>query len=226
VDRVPWGDKIIKHLIYHIWPVKSFGTWQWNLDRLLKSIGQFNGRRIMAIATSEETDSADAVMDYLKGHDFEFLSFRNDKRKRETISFGRMLEQVQSLDLKEVVFCGHAKGVRHKRVLENDGSTVIRWAEAMYETVYENWEGAKIILEHKAMAGSFKRYGQFTTPGNWRWHYSGTFYWFRSCHVFNRNWRKVDNRFFGTESWPGLLFRPEDTGCLFFDGAGDIYKLD
>lgn len=93
----------------------------------------------------------------------------------------------------------------------------------MYRTCLDDWERVQEHLTTKAMTGSFKRYGQFTTRGNHRWHYSGTFYWFRNRDVFQRNWRHVDRKFFGTESWPGHMFRPEETGCLFMDGADDLY---
>jgi hypothetical protein len=66
----------------------------------------------------------------------------------------------------------------------------------------------------------------FGTPRNHRWHYSGTFYWFRNRDVFQRDWRTVDQKFFGTEAYPGLLFHPDDTGCLFADKTKDLYKLD
>jgi hypothetical protein len=79
-------------------------------------------------------------------------------------------------------------------------------------------------MERFSMAGAFRKFGQFTTPGNHRWHYSGTNYWFRHDDVFSRDWQKLDQHFFGTESWPGRMFKPEETACLFADNAGDAYK--
>jgi hypothetical protein len=80
-------------------------------------------------------------------------------------------------------------------------------------------------LESHVFAGSFKRYGMFTTPGNHKWHYSGTFYWFRNQPVFERDWRKIDRKFFGSESWPGHVATEREAACLFHDHCGDLYQM-
>jgi hypothetical protein len=36
----------------------------------------------------------------------------------------------------------------------------------------------------------------------------------------------VDQAYFGTESWIGHQCSPDETGCLFLDDCGDMYKAD
>ena len=78
-------------------------------------------------------------------------------------------------------------------------------------------------LEQYSIAGSFRRFGEFSTPGNHRWHFSGTFYWFRNNAVFSRIWNQIDRVYFGVEAWPGKMFKPEESACLFADNAGGMY---
>lgn len=212
-----------RNLMMHIWPVKGFGAWQWNCDQLLKRASLFNGKRIVSIVTSKEADPQEAVKEYLKDFTDDFIVMPNDPGLREVITWLPMLEKLQSLDPTEMTFTCHAKGVRHNIRPDNVGSTVYHWAKIMYESCLDYWPLAESQLLRNAMTGSFRRFGEFTTPGNNRWHYSGTFYWFRHKDVFENRWRKVDQKFFGTESWPGHLFQPSETGCLFHDMTSDLY---
>jgi hypothetical protein len=221
-----WNGPVTRNLMMHLWPVSGYGAWQWNCDQLLKRASLFNGRRIISIATGPDTDSADAVKEYLKDFTNEFYVFKNNNRLREVVTHQHMLGKLQSTNPGEVTFSCHGKCVRHKISTNNSGSTVFRWTQAMYETCLDNWQAVENALKTHAMAGSFKRYGLFRLPGNHAWHYSGTFYWFRHDEVFTRNWRTTDRRFFGTESWPGRLFSPDQAACLFMDNAGDLYRLE
>ena len=96
----------------------------------------------------------------------------------------------------------------------------------MWETVIMNWKEAIESLNGFGCTGSFKRYGQFNTAGNHKWHYSGTFYWLRSLDLFLRNWEYIDQSFFGTESYVGSHFKREEANCLFFDNSDDLYQSD
>ncbi len=225
----PFTD-VVKHLCYHILPLGGEHEWvlDKNIRKICESIEQFNGKRIVAISTKGEGDtkpfiSPDDVIEKFRAlgvADIEYMFFKNKKRLREVVSFVPMLSKVITSDPNHVVFYGHCKGVTHPN------PTVIphKWADAMYETVYENWDQVKPQLEQFGASGSFKKYGTFKTIRNHRWHYSGTFYWFRCASVFPRNWTQVDQVFYGTESWLGLLFRPFEAGCLFHDFTGDVYK--
>lgn len=224
VEPIDTSD-LIRNLQMHIWPTAN-GAWRWNCDEVMRRSSLFNGRRIVAIAVDDASCSADEVKEYLKGFTDDFIVVTNNPQLREVESWLPLLERQHSLDSREVTFSCHSKISRHDVSLVNEHSTLYRWTSAMYETCLDHWEFVREQLAIKAMTGSFKRYGMFGTPRNHRWHYSGTFYWFRNRDVFQRDWKTVDQRFFGTEAYPGLLFHPDDTGCLFADNAKDLYKLD
>jgi hypothetical protein len=214
-----------RHLLFYVWPVKANGAWQWNCDRLLQHASLFNGRRIVAIAESAEAQPATEVVEYLSGFTDEFVTVRNSRQLREVAAWLPMLERLEPFaGEQDVTFTCHAKGVRHRIRPDNKGSTVFRWAEAMYETCLADWPAVRAALETHGTAGSFRR---FQKLGGWGpWHYSGTFFWFRNRDVFARNWRYVPRRFYGTEAWPGLMFRPEESACLACDQVKDLYKLE
>ncbi len=226
IEPVTFAQPVRRNVQMHIWPVKNAGAWQWNCDQLMQRADMFNGRRVVAIAKSREADPPEAVKEYLSDFTDEFIVLPNSKKLREVVTFVPMLERMESLDPNEVTFCCHSKCVRHRIGIDNPGSTIFRWTNLMFETCLDYWPLVEQQLRTFGMTGSFKRYGEFRTRGNHRWHYSGTFYWFRNNDVFRRNWRYIDRRFFGSESWPGHMFRPEETGCLFADNADDLYQHD
>jgi len=211
-----------RHLLFHIMPLAGEHEWCWkkHVKNICDSLSQFNGKRIVSIATPGGGDRKpyscpDDVIKEFELHgatDIDFMLFRNKKSLREVVSFLPMLQKVQSLNPSEVVFYGHCKGITHKQ-----DSMCHVWSDAMYETVLNNWQQVELALQHYGIAGSFKSYGEFKRKNNHRWHYSGTFYWFRSASAFARNWQDVEQFFFGVESWPGLLFKPQEAACLFWD---------
>lgn len=225
IQARPFDGPIRRNLIMHLWPVKGFGAWQWNLDQVLRRAELFNGRRIVSIATGPDTDSVEAVKEYLRDFTDEFIVRPNSVTLREVLTFVPMLERIKSNDPNEVTFSCHGKCVRHRIGSDERGSTVFRWTAAMYETCLDRWPDVEAALQTKAMAGSFKRHGSWKMPGNHAWHYSGTFYWFRHNEVFARDWRTVDKKFFGTESWPGRLFSASQAACLFCDDTRNLYDL-
>ena len=145
VLTVDWQEPVRKNLIYHVWPV--VGRWQHHIGRVLASVDQFNGKRILGIVTDENTDTADAVKDYIKGHGFEFVVKKNRSRYREGVTFIPMLELVESTNRNEVTFFGHSKGVRHENI--GAGSTIGLWADAMYRTVYDDLGRGKRSIENQ-----------------------------------------------------------------------------
>jgi hypothetical protein len=215
----------VRHLTFHVWPVAGFGAWQWNCDRLMEHADLFNGRRIVAIATSKETDSADSVKDYLQDFTDEFIVIKNDNRLREVATWVPMLKKLEEYRSEsDVTFSCHAKSVRHRIVPGVEGSTLFDWTSAMYETCLQ-WGAVLPLLEEFATVGSFRRLQSHMTGrgGFGPWHYSGSFYWWRNRDAFRRNWRYTPNQFFGTEAWPGIMFEAHESGVLFSDKTGDLY---
>lgn len=229
LETSPIDDATVQRtLLYFIFPLGGESAWCWrrNIDQLAEHRHLFNAGIHFTVAHGEHkgqaTESVREVTRYLISSGFANPLVRSvaNNNRREAAHFAGMLKAAESLNPQSVFCVAHAKGVTHS----DRASVVHRWTELMYETVLGNWDNARIALESYGTAGAFKRYGDFKTPGNHKWHYSGTFYWARSASVFARNWSKVDKPFFGMESWPGLHFRASEGACLFADNAGDLYK--
>lgn len=221
----------ICNLIMHILPVAANDVWKWNLQQIANRQHLFTGKRVLAIAIEKAakvkgknvgTVSADEVLSFCESIGMTWTHtkvFQNNQTLREVESFPWLLQTVRSDNPNELTFSCHAKGVTHSM-----DSITVRWAERQYRACLDDWSTVWRTMERHSMAGAFRKFGQFTTPNNNRWHYSGTNYWFRHDDVFSRDWRSIDQKFFGTESWPGRLFKPEECACLFADEAGDVYK--
>lgn len=211
-----------RNLIMHIWPTHN-GAWKWNLDQLISRKEVFTGKVVIGIA--EGPVSSQEVIDYVKPLNAETFVVPNNPRIREGATFLRLLESVKDSPDSITFFC-HSKGARHKTAFLDPGSTLHLWNDVMYRACLDNLDLVITQLRSSAMTGAFRRFGQFTTPGNNRWHYSGAFYWFRNRDVFERSWQKMDKFFFAVESWPGLMFKSEETACCFHDNCGDLYLMN
>jgi hypothetical protein len=228
---------VTRNLLYHVAPASGNGVWQRNVEQLLKRIDLFNGRRVVAIVTGRarrldyaanfKLDPPEAVKEAFRGHVEEFLVLPNDPRLREVVTFRPLLDRVADADPSQITFYGHAKGVTRP---VNDGVTVHRWTDIMHETCLDHMPLVEEQLARHPITGSFKKLGQGFGGSRSAWHYSGSFYWLRNSAVFSRrNWQLVDRQWWGSESWPGLLFSPSEAGCLFHEGAVgvmDLFSMD
>lgn len=219
-----YNGLVVRHLCYHIWPVQN-GIWRWNVDRLCERMDVFNGRRRIGIAVDQWTNAAETVMEYFAeklgpDHRIEFLVKDNHKKLGEVVTFPHLIAALETTATNEIVFYGHAKAVRRE-----GHPTALKWTEAMYETLFDNVELVEQLLMSHAFAGSFRRTGNFfKSHGNCGWHYSGTFWWFRSRFIFQRDWRRIAKRYGGVESWPGMEFQHNESACVFGDDAGNLYR--
>lgn len=218
-----------RHLMCHIWPVSGWGAWQWHCDKLLAHRELFNGRRVIGIADGGylETDSPDAVREYLKDLDAEIVVVPNTWRG-EVETFLPLMERVLEYHGEgDCTFHCHGKGAKHKCRPDDTKKTVFRWAAAMYETLL-SWPHVEPELQRYAMVGNFwchlvPKSGQ----GQWGpWHYSGNYFWFRNADVFARDWRNVPQIYGGTEAWCGNLFAQKETACLVGEGVHSLYVKD
>lgn len=208
-----------KHLLYHIYPVAGTSHWKWNIEQLRQRIELFDGVRSIAIVTDEKTDSVESVKNEFAGIRIDnWIVRENNAKRREGVTFVDLMNTLPKDD--GVVFYAHAKGVRHA-----ESSKTVDWAAMMYETLLDDIDS---ILRHLAafpIVGSFKRYGEFKLDKNHQWHYSGTFYWFRSQDVFAKpRWEFLQSNFFACiEAWPANLFESHEASCIFGDNAGNLY---
>src|ERR1051326_1642300 len=198
-----------RNLLYHVWPV-SGTMWRWNLDQLLKRIELFNGRRVMSIVYDAKSAAPEEVQEVVAGHGFEFVIAPNDERG-EAINFAEMMRMVASRDQNELTFSGHAKGVKYEPTVPQP---IRRWSEVQYQVALDDWKSIREQLQRYAMTGPFKRYGRYKPHRNLAdWHYSGTYFWMRHAHVFARDYQAIPQFYGGVETWPGTVFRKEETGC-------------
>lgn len=221
---VSWGRPPVRHLAYHIYPFPGNGTWQRNIEQLLARIKMFNGRRIVAIATQAGMDAPSTVKRAFKGEVDEFLEIPNEPRLREVATFLPLMERLSSTAKHEAIFYAHAKGVTRP---VNDGVSVHPWADLLYESCLDYWPLVERQLTKHPIAGSMKKQGFMFTGSRSTFHYSGAFYWLRSCLVFNRpSWKTIDQQWWGSESWPGLVFNPKEAATLFHEGNSELNLYD
>lgn len=215
-----------KHLTYHIYPTLKSNAWRWNLNILKRYWDIFNGKKIVAIVYDKFTEGPDTVKHFLLTNNFIFdtiLVRRNNSNLREVITWLPMLKAIDitSMTDNDFIFSAHAKGVRHK--LHNIHMKY--WAYTMYHANLHNWSEIKEHLKTKLAVGIHRRFNSFSTPSNFCWHYSGSFFWWRPHDIVKRNnWKIVDQHFYGTESWLGHQMPPEYSECLFNDNSNDLYR--
>lgn len=213
-------SQAVKHLTYHIWPVKGNDAWTWNVDQIMNADHLFNGKRIIAIATDKSTYSAEHVKRYLGSFPTDIIEVENDRRLREVATWVPMLELLQPYTSPlDVTFSSHAKGVRYS---EKDDKYPImrRWSDAMYRTLLTSWDKAtRPLLERHPTVGSFLRTNVGNEEGWGPWHWTGSFFWWRNKEAFARDWRNVPQAWYGTEAWPGLVFKREEAGVMILDNV-------
>jgi len=223
LDTSKWTSDI-RHLTFHVWPTKRHDSWRWNIRQLAKRWSMFNGIKCIGIVTDRDSETAQTVLDYSAslGMVWDHVVKKGNARSlREVYTWVPMIERLapEHAGANEVVFACHGKGVRHS----TQEVQIMRWAEVMYASCLDDWPRVEEMLREFISVGSFKRYGTFAGGTNHRWDYSGTFFWWRLAEIGKKNWRQVDQRFFGTESWLGKHIKSEQAGCLFHDNTGDLY---
>lgn len=205
-------------LMFHCYP--AFG-WQYHAERLQAIIPAFD-RLLLGVATDETTASVDEVRAAFgdRWEIFETDNVRGKTGLREVATYQLMLPTLAH-ETQDVCFCAHGKGAQQHT---QDSDAVAWWIDAMYRTVLENRDGVIEALQTKWIAGSFRRPGRHLGTRH-RWHYSGTYYAFRSM-ILSQGVPKYQQRWWGTESWPGDHFPLSASACLFGDDAGTLYKVD
>lgn len=205
------------NLIYHVTPM---GSYRWNLELLRERLHIFNGKKIAAVAQGPGLDDIRTVQSLLPG--VECAPFDNSPEYRETATLKPLLNAVFSTNREEATFYAHTKGVTRP----ND-EAVTKWTLALYQKNLDDMEHITDLLEKYPVVGAFKRYGVFSNfPLGSKWHYSGTFFWFRNRDLVHRPaWRMVPKHKYGAEAYLSLIFSPTEAGVSFCDNAKDLYNL-
>ena len=208
----------LKNLIYHIWPKRGNGTWQWNIEQLRKRIDLFDGLRSIAVVTDHDSDSLEDVQSMLHGVRVDnWLALANNPQLGEVTTFRKLVESVSQMP--GVTFYGHAKGVSY----DNPNETR-EWTDMMYQICLDDIEHVLTSLKLNPMAGPFTN-TEWDEGNKHGWHYSGTFFWFRNQDVSEKRWpEEVMQSRWGVELWPGSLFKLEEVGVLFGQNCGRMYN--
>lgn len=208
-------------------PYKGTGIWQMNLEQLSQRLGLFNGRRVIAVVRGPNCDPPEAVQDFLQAHPrLEWVVVDNNAQLREVATHHLLWERVRTDEDWHCTFYAHAKGVTRP---VNPGVTVHPWTRLLYHTNLDYWPLVATILENNPLAGSLKKVGHGFRGSASTFHFSGNFYWARNKDVFTRDWRRIDQTWWGTESWVGTHFRPDEAGCIFLEGVVpslNLYSMD
>jgi hypothetical protein len=206
-----------RNLLMHLCPFASAGPiWRRNVQQLKHRWHLFTGKKIVAIGTGRGMDSPAAVREAFADDSVQYLEFANNPRLREVVSFLPLFDGVASTDPSEATFYCQAKGVTRPL---NPGVSVHYWTDLLYECNLDYWPLVEDLLQRHPLAGCFKKVGRGFQGSKSSWHYSGSFMWLRNSAVFARpDWRRIDQHWWGIESWPGIHFSPAEAGCLFHEG--------
>ena len=210
----------LKHLLYHVTPI---GNFRWNLDQLRKRWGVFTGKKFIAVAQGKGLLHIRYVKELLPP-DCEVFAVENNTDIRETASFPVLLKKLHEVaNLSGITFYGHTKGVSHG---ETD-STIKLWTSALYYFNLDRMDLVERVLREYKVAGALVRYGEFAGfPRESRWHYAGTFFWFKNLELFSRNWKKILPTRYGVEGYLSTLFSEDEAGIIFGNKIGDPYNYD
>ena len=221
VVRRPFTGQVTKHLHYFMYPRYEDST-SYHLTQLRRSVGAFNGKRVICIATDANTVEKQFRSE-IEELFTDVIYAVNNPRLRELVGFVDSLKKLASQDPNHVICFAHAKGQQ----AHTHNTEVIRiWNDVAYETCVRNWEGVKAAMEKgHPITGVFKSIGAFRTTA-YKWHYSGACWWGRSAAIFeNPQWQKTCNTWWGSESYVGRHWWSEEAHCLFGDntGGGSLY---
>lgn len=240
------ADGYTRHLLYHVYPIRGNGRWQWNLDQLRPRLPLFNGRRVVAVLhhppggpipyrpnpgrdpgnwhVQHDLDPPEAVESAIADWDCEVIRVANDPNLREVASFLPLFSAVSHYaGESDVTFYAHAKGVRHR-----PGHTVERWVPTLYEAMLDYWPLIRGLLAEKPVAGCFKKLGPGWKPDQTisDWHYSGSFFWFRNRDLFTKtDWRRIDSFWSGIEPFLSQHFRDTEAATVFHEGSAARMNL-
>ena len=199
-----------RNLICHVYP-RSNGRYLRTVDHLRRRWRLFTGRKIIAVALDETTDSLPEVRGAFGDCEAEFLTVRNSELQ-EVETFVRSLERLAAEP--GITFRCHAKGATHL----DPRAASHAWADVMFSACLDFPGLIECALSRSAVCGAFRSHGIWGGPGYHNWHFAGSCYWFRNDAAFVRNWRNVHQAFWGAEAWPGI-FGIEESVCLFCDRA-------
>lgn len=218
----------VRDCLYHLYPLPTGGRiWRRCLSMLLARSHLFTGRKVISCMTAGHLEPPSVVRAMAEPHGFEVVAIANSTGLRESKTLSELLPRFETDDPERALFVGHSKGVTRP---DNPGVSCHPWSVLCHEICLDFWPLVERSLQSYAITGPFKKVGKGFQGSASAWHYSGSFFWARSRELFtDRPWRSVDRRWYGLESTPGVWFRPDEAGCLFWEGVQatlDLYRMD
>jgi hypothetical protein len=201
---------IRRNLMMFVYPRSAGQKWRRSVEHIKARWSQFDGRKTVAVAIDQTTDTPDEVAEAFCDDSIQFHVCCNSGLQ-EVQPFGQLLESVQHEP--GITLYAHSKGCTH---IENQSSHL--WCDAMASACLDYPQMVDFMLERKSIVGPFRsmqRIGHSASP----WHFAGTWWWVRNADLFSRNWGDFEQVFWGTESYPGRHFAKHESACLFFDNA-------
>jgi hypothetical protein len=224
---LPRPEITIRHLIYHICPLTANDVWRKNLAQLRRRWHLFNGRRILSIAAGPGCRPPHDVLAELSGLDFDAFTVRNSVELRETPGFIRLLWAIETTAPNEAAFYAHTKGVTRPA-----GHRGVRyWRNLMYHALLDDLEAVTVALRNFPIVGTHRQLHEqplVLFPGRTvgaKWHFAGTFFWFRCRDVFmNPKWADyIQQTGWASEAWPGWMFPYDRSFCMAVDNPRNPY---
>src|SRR5579872_2701600 len=216
---------MIRNLICHIYP-RRCGKWRRTVKHLLARWQQFDGRKIVTVATDDCCDPAETVIAAFldafgrgAAHEIEWIVKENDPTLQEVASFFPMLGRV--IDEPGITLYCHAKGATH----EANNAASHKWCDAMAAACLDYPQLVDCALSRANVCGAFRSFGLWDYPGYHNWHFAGTWFWFNNSRAIELDWRNVNQDFMGVEAWPGI-FPKDESRCLFYDNANTAHLYD
>lgn len=225
-----------RHLLYHVYPVRGNGVWQRRIAQLRDRLSLFNGRRIVAIVADPPAgrgpdpsgctvptgcDPPAAVIEALAGCGCEFVIADNDPSLREAATFDSLFGRLADCTGPgEAALYAQAKGVTRPV-----NSPPQWWGDLLIAGHCDYWPAAERVLRSFPVAGMFKKHGRGWKESASDWHYSGSWFWFRTAALWPKNWRRIDRFWSGIEPYPSLHFPAAEAGVIFGEGNITDYSL-
>jgi hypothetical protein len=185
----------------------------------------FNGDKIIYISCDSKIENKDEICNlfsFLGNPKIRFVS--NFSELRESKYFLEQINQIN--DLNSFTFYAHAKGATY----DENNAPLQNWITAMYffnlDKLYLN-KNLKILDENKTFAGTLRKDLKCPPWVISDWHYSGTFFWFNTKKLFDKNFDFYREGRYEVESFPGNHSDISESYCderLIFQINADLHS--
>jgi hypothetical protein len=207
-------DVMKRNLIYFIYWSPENGMLEYNLKLLEKYLHLFDGKIIFFIAGAKHIK----FVLYEKYKNAILKEVPNDPVNGEKEYFKEALSLLPKDD--SITFYAHAKGVSRKR-----DKPLEWWVKMLYKGNLDTMPD----MENHIFSGCFGKIRTASRQCPLNFHYSGSFFWFRTKDVLKRYEKKkiipknIDTRWF-TENFPAFIAKQEE--CEFRLWSGDEKEIN